>query len=387
MSKIVKATCVICCLCLLVTVGAAPAFAVVQGNIDPSNYISSITQDGDIKTINYKFNTPYLWRYWDNKSQTAQELQDDLAYCVPAGATQIAITSFPFGRSAGPDQPATYGGVIIADILPNSPIDFSFEHDVHLQVTDAIRNIEITVVFEWGCYYYAEDGSYQGSIIMPTLTEKYSHETFTYLDAGKTLTGTFPAKAHHFIPWVRTTIYTSVLPSKMVIYGAVSQPSMSVSLNSILADSNTMDAIKDRLDDLNNGIGDVNDKLDEILKQPDQEKNDAQQGANDAFSGVVNVVPDHSQNLGDAFSGLASSMSYNGTEAKINIPAVSMPGIDGLFDGFIVMQPQTIDFEVYFDMLPDNLLLLVQSLFTAALIVFCFKELYDTIQYVLTLRG
>lgn len=393
MSKIVKATCVICCLCLLVTVGAAPAYAagsILPGCYDPADYIHDITISGDTKTIRYDFSDlSYAFRYWDNSGQM-QDFTDRAFIAVNEDSSEIAIACYPFGvlPSAGSNLDNRGGALYVGDILPGSPIDFSALLNVKFDWVNNSDPFEIDVRYEPAYLLYDSNGVFLEDVHLEGTRVFYTFGQYLTLEDTQEISGTIPASSAYIIPYFRLRVYHPLLDySWFYVEVTGMDTEFSVDLSTILDNSNQMQAIKDKLDDLNVSIGDVNDKLDEILNQPDQEKNDAQQGANDAFSGVVNVVPDHSQNLGDAFSGLASSMSYNGTEAKINIPAVSMPGIDGLFDGFIVMQSQTIDFEVYFDMLPDDLLLLVQSLFTAALIVFCFKELYDTIQYVLTLRG
>ena len=88
-----------------------------------------------------------------------------------------------------------------------------------------------------------------------------------------------------------------------------------------------------------------------------------------------------------AISRLADSMSYNGTEAKLPVPAIDIPAIPGLFDSFRVMDPQTVDFGFWIKKMPDAVLTCVQVVCTLGLIVFCFKELYGLISYAMTLKG
>lgn len=397
MSKAVKTTCIICCLCLLVCMLVVPvnAASILSGNYDPADYIHDITISDDTKTIRYDFSDiRYAFRYWDNGTQKTQDFVDNFSVQVEA-YTQHVVACYPFGvmRTTG-NLDSKGGALYVGDILPGSPIDFDFGLDVSFEWANEGQPFDLTVTYEPTYLLYDEAGLLIDTVnldketVVYTLGDGLDNPVTTTLSEIRHITGSIPADASYILPFFRIRVQNPANEQLWLILSVQGlHTSLFVDINTVLENSNQMQAIKDKLDDLNVSIGGVNDKLDQILQQPEQEKSDATQGANDAFSGVVGVVPDHSQNLVDAFSGLASSMSYNGTAAKINIPAVSMPGIDGLFDGFIVMQPQTIDFEVYFDMLPENLLLLVQSLFTAALIVFCFKELYDTIQYVLTLRG
>lgn len=124
----------------------------------------------------------------------------------------------------------------------------------------------------------------------------------------------------------------------------------------------------------------------EILQQPEKEKDELQDAADNAIDGITGALPDLPSDVGSAFGALASALSYNGTSAKLTIPAAKIPGISGLFGGFTLMDRSEVDFSSYIGMMPGGLLLLVQNLLTVALIIFCFKEIYDTISYVLTLR-
>ena len=397
MSKTFKTACIVCCLCLLVCGLTAPVYAastILAGNYDPADYIHDISISGDTKTIRYDFSSVYGgWFIWERNSGSSEISMYEFDFELVANSEYYTINYFPFGdpfdvTTKNLSSPA-HGCLYVGDILPGSSIDydFLFVFDVTWDnFDDVIVDIDLHYYHYLDCY--DKNGAY-----IETLTIDAGVKSYT-VDVGSAglelhnanFSGSFPANAVYVRPRLRFSVYSDPALD-MHIRGMAGQIDLSVDLNTVLENSNQMAAIKNKLDDLNVSIGDVNDKLDQILQQPEQEKNDASQGANDAFSGVVDVVPDHSEGLADAFSGLASSMSYNGTVAKLDIPAVSMPGLDGLFDGFVVMQPQQIDFEVYFDMLPDNLLLLVQSLLTGALIIFCFKELYGTIQYCMILRG
>lgn len=393
MPKAFKAACIICCLCLMVWMVATPAKAAVYNISDFFDY-NVVDKETDTRTAYFEVDVPAYSRVFNNDVGTI---------ATGYGSFDWVFPSFEDTYNTFSIYTYHFGGVLYTG---------SKAYDHVLDVSDIIDGTEVTLSADFEVYY--------SSIVSGGSTLNFSYRTFVIAyDAnmnfiGETKTAwtsaTVPSEADRlfeydisytlprntfYIGLITQTNWTSAYSLGTFHLGVNPRPvTLSVAVDMIYEQSQTMQKIEQqlgdiggKLDDTNNQLEDVKDKLDGILNQPEQEKSEAQQGANDAFDGVVDVVPDHSEGLVDAFSGLASSMSYNGTAAKLAIPAVSLPGIDGLYDGFIVMQPQELDFEVYFQMLPENLLLLVQSLFTAALIIFCFKELYNTIQYCLTLKG
>ena len=141
------------------------------------------------------------------------------------------------------------------------------------------------------------------------------------------------------------------------------------------------------LGDINGNIEELPGEFGDVLEdQATAEKEQASQGGNSNVGEVLEVVPDKSEGFINAIKGFASSMSYTGTSAKLPVPALTVPEIPGLIPNTVLWDGMELDFEQYISMLPKGLLLLVQSLLTIALIVYCFKELYDTIAYVMTLR-
>lgn len=118
----------------------------------------------------------------------------------------------------------------------------------------------------------------------------------------------------------------------------------------------------------------------------DQEKAEADSSGNSAVDDLTEAVPDYSEQFIEALREFASAFSYEGTEAVLPIPSIKIPCIPGLIPETVIFDGEDLDFGDYIVLLPSGLLLLVQSLLTIALIVYCFKELYDAISYVLTLR-
>lgn len=385
MPRPLKATCIICCLSLMIGLFAIPAYAETE-ILYPDDYIDSISVSGDIKTVTYDFSSiRWFYAFYEDDKEPLFGYDNFTVDLV--GATNCSVSCLPFGTDSDiSDETLFY----IGDIAYGSEIDVKFSLRCVSEWLEQSAN-SIT-----GCYFvdwYCFDADFQLVEIAsncPDSQVEFEVELTPegYYSFDVNIETTLNAKSVYVAPvfWMKFDLPTDY--QSLCTFSFYSgHCSIYVDINTILENSAMMQSIENKLSDINGQLGSVNDKLDEIIKQPEQEKNDAQQGANDAFSGVVDVVPDHSEGLVDAFSGLAASMSYDGTAAKLDLPDVTMPGIDGLFEGFIIMENQSVDFEAYFDMLPDELLFLVQSLFTAALIVFCFKELYSTIQYCLTLRG
>ena len=118
----------------------------------------------------------------------------------------------------------------------------------------------------------------------------------------------------------------------------------------------------------------------------EQEEEKANTGGNESVEDLTEAIPDYSEEFIVALEDFAMAFSYEGTEAILPIPPIVMPGIAGLIPETTLLSSIQFDFGEYIGFLPDSLLLLAQSLLTIALIIFCFKELYDAISYALTLK-
>lgn len=117
------------------------------------------------------------------------------------------------------------------------------------------------------------------------------------------------------------------------------------------------------------------------------EKNETQTQGEDSVNDVSGAIDDKSSGFVSAIGNLVNSMSYNGTACAWKFPALKLPAIDGVMGEIKLTDEKPIDFQYWVNKIPSNVLLLVRSLLTIALIVYCFKELYNTIAYVLTLKG
>lgn len=119
----------------------------------------------------------------------------------------------------------------------------------------------------------------------------------------------------------------------------------------------------------------------------DKEKDEAQNAGDDLTGELEEVIPDYSEDIGQALASLASALAYDGTEAVLRIPQVNFPQVGDLIPAFVMMEAQEVDMGEYVNMMPPELLLLVQSLLTGALIMYCFYELYSSVGMVLMPKG
>lgn len=117
------------------------------------------------------------------------------------------------------------------------------------------------------------------------------------------------------------------------------------------------------------------------------EKDEAASGGDEGVNELTGAIPNYSEGFMDALQSFSAAMSYTGTDAKLKIPTVVFPQLGSLVPEFQIADEMELDFGQYVSMMPESLMILVQSLLTIALIVYCFKELCSTISYVLTLKG
>jgi len=150
----------------------------------------------------------------------------------------------------------------------------------------------------------------------------------------------------------------------------------------------------DKLDGIQGGINDTNNKLetlpgqigDEMQGVIDNEKEESKGEGNKFVDQILDALPDPSQDVLAALEGLTDATAYTGTDAVLPIPAIVLPGIDGLFPETEIWGGTEFDIGSYVQLLPPTLLTLVQSLFTIAIVLFCVYELKGIISYCLTLR-
>lgn len=145
----------------------------------------------------------------------------------------------------------------------------------------------------------------------------------------------------------------------------------------------SLERIEDKLDKSNSWLEKIFKWLDESREK---EKEEASTQGNSSVSEGTASIEDKGGDFVGALGGLTSSMSYTGTSCAWEFPEVRLPAIAGVMDEVVLINSQPIDFTQWVNAIPSSVLLVIQSVLTIGLIVYCFKELYDTIAYVLTLR-
>ena len=106
----------------------------------------------------------------------------------------------------------------------------------------------------------------------------------------------------------------------------------------------------------------------------------------DLLNDLLNAIPDYSEGYVLALVDFSKAFSYEGTDCYLTLPALTMPEISGLIPEFEIMPEKQLDAVGMLGLFPPWIVTLVQSLLTVALIAYCFKELYDTISYFMTLK-
>ncbi len=176
-----------------------------------------------------------------------------------------------------------------------------------------------------------------------------------------------------------------------VVYGGNIQ--LVTDVNSILnkLESNNVEIIQAQKDNANQIQQNQNENTDKIIDNQNQlqqnEKNEAETKGQESIDNVSGAIDDKSTGFISSITSLVASMSYEGTACAWSFPALKLPAIEGVMPEYQLTEEKPIDFEFWVNKIPSNILLLVRSLLTVALIAYCFKELYSTISYVLTLKG
>lgn len=161
-------------------------------------------------------------------------------------------------------------------------------------------------------------------------------------------------------------------------------------INKINQIYNSLDTVESKLQQLIDLQEESNTWLEKIFnylnESQEQQKQEAQTQGNSSVSQGSSAIEDKGGDFAGSLSGLTNSMSYTGTDCSWTFPTVKLPAIPGVMDEVTLIESQPIDFSFWVNAIPSGIMLIIQSVLTIGLIVYCFKELYSTIAYVLTLR-
>lgn len=126
-----------------------------------------------------------------------------------------------------------------------------------------------------------------------------------------------------------------------------------------------------------------------VMNGAEQEKQESQKTADNAVSDgndSMSAIGDSAESVQGGFSGLIDTLSTNNTAASWKISKMYLPAIDGVMGQIDLLDETEISFDTYIAMIPENIMVIIRAITTIALIVFCIKELYGLISYVLTLN-
>lgn len=118
---------------------------------------------------------------------------------------------------------------------------------------------------------------------------------------------------------------------------------------------------------------------DAIAGSNTDEENKATSTGTDTVGQVIDLIPDYSSLVMPGLRQLASSLSYEGTSCILTMPAITLPGIDGLFKEAKLLDEQTVDFEDYFQMIPDVIMTIIRAVLDIAVVFFCIREVKNMI--------
>lgn len=160
-------------------------------------------------------------------------------------------------------------------------------------------------------------------------------------------------------------------------YNIIFEPGISLDTQEIIdnQDKNASDIQSNQDKNAQNII----DNQNELAEQEKQEITDSGNQATDA----ADSIPNESEGFINALGTFVSTMSTTDTDCSITFPAIKIPSFAGI-PGATLSEEYEVDFEAAINLIPSDIMRLIQALTTIALIVFCFKELYDTISEALT---
>lgn len=378
------------CLAVLCLILVCPAvFTVSAAGVDYKDYISNIEVDGDndLVTVTIPANKQY-WLF-KNATDNSNRILGENGYldfeCDVGDKIELMLYVFdPY--------------LNLADIPNNTAFSFGFRFNWLGSYTDGMA---LPYVIMQQMYYDDNmsnlgDGSFSfGSVPLSgdfqgtgSILKVRPSGTATRMEFRLTMVD-FIAGSNWFefqaLPFTMTMSISS-------LYRLQQETGRTNELLEAVEDK--LEQNGQKLEDILNQQQQTNDKLDklpgeigdEVQDVIENEKAEAESSGNDFVDQILDSLPDPSTEVLSALKSLTDATSYSGTDAVLPIPAIVLPGVDGLFPETEVWGGAELDFEQYLSVLPPALLTLVQSLFTIAIVVFCVFELKGIISYCLTLR-
>ena len=277
----------------------SPVSAVAIPAYDPSDFISNVTVDGDVKTVTFDFSelVPYVvvWESLSTNTTVTTRYSEEKIYLTPEQySVRISGRMFPFGSQGQDNQsaPADGGLLDVSDLCAGAPVSFFMSYGIHAEMTsgydETVENA-LTVRLNNGLYKYDKDGNYLGVEYLGARTEYLSHPESYYWDYTAEKTWYCDEDVAYILPFISFDF-----SGEQLDYWSFSVQesdfTMSTDINMVLEQSQTMDEIKnqvtqngEKLDDVNDNLEEgnklqqeTNDKLDEIIDGRSEEIEDSE---------------------------------------------------------------------------------------------------------------
>lgn len=378
---------IILCVCLcFVLACAAPALA---ANLDYTDYISDVYVDGDNDVV--KVDLPF-----DNAYSVVAEFDADNPAGSPIASgsggsiSWFATADMFYYIDTYPLGPALAGGdkLDLTNIPNGSILTVSFScdlvassgygtphHDAWIYYCDAANNVVGSTQNTAGTFPPGD----KPAVVSFTLDKPSGAVSLYFCVQVDDLQANHSGKYIFTLESVDLELSISALYLQQVQTGKTNEILGEVE-KQLEKNGQTLEEILQEQEKLPDKIG---DEMQGII---DNEKEQSKGEGNKFVDQILDALPDPSQDVLTALKGLTDATAYNGTDAVLPIPALALPGIDGLFPATELWSGTDFDLGEYVRMLPSGLLTLVQSLFTIAIVLFCVYELKSIIGYCLTLR-
>lgn len=273
-------TCLVTCFMLVVAGMATPVKAGAH-DVDPANYVSSISVEDGVKTVYYDFAgvEPHV-NAWD--SSTNGIIAGPDYWELGQGAKQFALTLSPIGGYFPEGADCNNYRILVSDIMPGCPIDIYFSVGVTYSIFGFSDGLTFYDGFTAGFYTYDENGKYLDTVSLRVegaiKSDSADHFGFDY-----EIEGTIPLNAYAILPWFKLDCWLGDYDPDLRIEVAISPSTlkMSTAVDSIVEQSHQMEVIKDKLNNIltgtpeqnesaNNSAGTVEDQKDQIQDLVDQ---------------------------------------------------------------------------------------------------------------------
>ncbi len=288
----------------------------------------------------------------------------DCSFMVECTANQIDITAFI--------PSANVAGILNYGFIYSNGSNYGFSSVLFLDDSESTASASFSFYYTSNSYYTSIEGiRVYGANFVGGFPNSIT--PFTVLYSGSSTTYNQMLEVMQSLGVIASG-NTQILNKLQEIYNSIS--------NTIIQNQNeNTDKITQNEDKNTQQIIDNQNQLQE------NEKNEAGTTGGGGVDDIGNVIPNDSQGFINSLGNLVGAMSYNGTSCNWEMPSVSLPAIAGVMPQIKLWDKLEIPFEYWIQQIPSGIMLLIQSILTIALIVYCFKELYSIISYVLTLRG